>query len=679
MAKADATANQGAMVPFNQNIFIDSSKRLPEYDNGKSLAYAAQDSRDSLRKCIALIADPGQFVRWKSINSYDNIADTSLFRLVDHGVIYWPTVGKQRYAILYDGAVGGCLGEVGELSKVGWRHPDILEYLISPVISVLSVMGDKGLSHSAIRPDNLFFGPGKNKNQPIILGDCLSAHPHSTQPSVFMSVERALAEPYGRGNGTIADDIYAFGVSIAMLLRKNNELEGLSDKEIVRRKFEFGSYTTLVGSERFQASFIELLRGLMHDDPSLRWTLDDIFAWLDGTRITPPGLTRRKKANRPFTFMGKKYLFADTLALDMADHPAETVKVFEGDELPQWIDKAISDKELGDNFDKAMGRIYLAGISKENEAFVHAHICMALNPMLPIYYNRRVFTYDGIGGLMAKTSAESGNMAPFKEVLQKNILDQSASLKTVSQTEVLSHIKNFDLCRGMLRQKSHGNSVERCMYSLCVNAPCFSRVFKDHFVYDARSCLRTFEELSAKGGQVAIFMDAHSLAFFSVHEQRLIEPVAYDLNSMDKDKKIEGNLKFLSLLQRKSKILSVPAIAKVFSDSLVGVYEVYNNLKLREQIIDGVKGETKKGDLVGMSALIDNHTVRQRDVNAFQLAKREYKLLEYEYNQYNSRLANKRTYGVVNGQESAALVSWIIATGVTVLSVFAFVSGYRIF
>ncbi len=672
-------ANTGNGSTRLGSISIYPSKRMAQFDNGDSLAFAAIDDRNPDKAYVAVVAGKGQLPRWVSADNYESLADSSLLRLIKHGVVYWPPSGEQKYVFVYDASVGESILPKGGVANLNWRQTEINEYLIAPMARILRTMKDRGFFHGSIRPDNIFY-KGRNKNQPIILGDCLSVFPHSSQPALFMSVEKAAAEPFGRGAGTIEDDIYAFGVSLVLILRKHNEIAGLSDYEILQRKIEHGSYAAIVGNERFQTKYVELLRGMLSDDPTQRWNIDDIFLWLDGTRMTPPALARRKKANRPFVFRDNKYLFSDLLALDLAAHVGETLKVVENGELKQWIDKAFSDKELSDSYERAIERGKAGTLSRQDRSSVTVtNVVLALNPVLPIFYRGRVFTYDGIGGLMARTCFEGGVLPIFASALQNNILDWAASRKTIPQNEVLTLIKSFDVCRTILRQKKRGNSIEKCIYYLCRNAPCFSDKLNKYFVCDAESCLMSFEDLSSKGGQIALFMDQHCMAFFSIHEKKLFERIVYDLGQPDKNHQIAGNLRFFAMLQKKTKIKSLPAIAKVFVESLSGVYQVYNNVKLREQIIDNVRKEAQKGNLVGMSASIDNHIVRQRDSKAFQLAKREFKLLQYEYDQYNRRLAHKSTYGVVNGQETAALIAWTIAAIVTLMSVFAYISGYQIF
>lgn len=152
----------------------------------------------------------------------------------------------------------------------------------------------------------------------------------------------------------------------------------------------------------------------------------------------------------------------------------------------------------------------------------------------------------------------------------------------------------------------------------------------------------------------------------------------YDFNSTKKDEKISGNLHFLAALQKQSKVDSCPAIASVFIESLSGIYKAYKNIGTRKRVQDDVVAAAQAGDLVKMSRLIDDSTALAGDEEGFKIASNEYRFLQNEYNQYNKLLANKKTYGLKNGHDAAAVASWLASTTITVIVVLAFISGNRI-
>ncbi len=664
-------------IPFGKNMAINPAMRLPHYDNGGAEAYQVIHERDKAKPYFALVSGVENLPRWRDVSTYKSFSDTSFMRFVSSGIIHWPNENRQKFVVIYTGKLGESVVPKKGFSDTNWRHPDIIQLFIQPLARMLREMSDRSWAHGSIRADNIFYG-SDSKDGPVILGDGLSVCPGSTQSALYLPPDKALCEPMGRGDGCVEDDIYAFGVSLVMFLRKHDSVAGLNDQDLIRKKIEQGSYATLIGADRFQAAFLELLRGVLHDDSNLRWGLDDISMWLDGSRLTPPQNVTLKKANRPLSFMGNKYLYAEHLALDLHKNPNEAVALVEEGTLTQWLGKSIDNDTLKEMYDKALERVSSHGGYADNKDYLVTHLRLALNPLLPIHYKGKTFSQDGLGALMAVAAYQEKDLKYFKEVLKLNILDDALKVSGYKENELVSRLKMYDQCRFSLQQSKMGYGIERCIYIMCSNAPCLSPKFKKYFVNGYKTALLTFEAMCKAGGQVAILMDTHCIAFFSVLDGALMERSVNDLNSKDKDNKISGNLRFLAAMQRRVDQVTVPALAKVFLDSLGGVYKKFKNKALRARIKEGVAAAAKAGDLVGMDAFLDDVNSQRKDSAGFERAMREFRLLQNEYNEYNKRLANKKTYGIVNGHDTAAIVSWVIATIITLIVVFAFLAGYRV-
>ena len=94
-------------------------------------------------------------------------------------------------------------------------EPQLAGQVITPLVAAIREMTALGIPHRAIRPGNLFY---QSSNQgPMMLGECFSMPPGYAQPALFETVENAIADPYGRGPGLNADDLYALGVLILLL------------------------------------------------------------------------------------------------------------------------------------------------------------------------------------------------------------------------------------------------------------------------------------------------------------------------------------------------------------------------------------------------------------------------------------------------------------------------------
>src|SRR3546814_10365001 len=102
--------------------------------------------------------------------------------------------------------------------------------------------------------------------------------------------------PSGRGNGAVADDLYALGATILYLLQGHSPLAGLDDRSIVAAKIEKGSFAAMSGEARLPVGLMEPLRGLLMDDPQQRWTIEDLDLWVSGRRLSPKQAQPPKRA-----------------------------------------------------------------------------------------------------------------------------------------------------------------------------------------------------------------------------------------------------------------------------------------------------------------------------------------------------------------------------------------------
>src|SRR3546814_81588 len=155
--------------------------------------------------------------------------------------------------------------------------------------------------HGTINPTNLFLNePGGGSA--VQLGECVTAPAGYNQPALFETIERGMAMPSGRGNGAVADDLYALGATILYLLQGHSPLAGLDDRSIVAAKIEKGSFAAMSGEARLPVGLMEPLRGLLMDDPQQRWTIEDLDLWVSGRRLSPKQAQPPKRAPRPLAF-----------------------------------------------------------------------------------------------------------------------------------------------------------------------------------------------------------------------------------------------------------------------------------------------------------------------------------------------------------------------------------------
>lgn len=664
-----------SLVPFIKGIMIDPSRRMPVFDNGPSKAYQAKDVQGNA--LVAMVSEPSYIPRFNQANLYDQLLEKTFMRLAGHGVCDWTPSGAQRYVFLYRCACDAALVGDDGMMRPQWRQNDIMENFVHPMIRALSEMKDKNFFHGSIRPDNVYYISGK-PGDPVVLGDPLSVQPSSTQPVLLEPIDRALADPIARGTGTNADDIYAFGITLVMLLRSYDAMQGLTDEEIIKRKIEHGSYVSVIGRERFSAHILALLRGVLHDQADKRWGIEELVSWSEGGRVNAPQPISRKKAARPLSFMNERYVYAQMLALDLHKSPKEAVELVHSGQMAQWIEKSLSDKEMLLHYEESVERANKN--APGNDYFLMSSIRMALAPGFPVFYKDFCFMPDGVGNAMAQAAYLKRDMSLFKEIISLGFCPIALAYTSLPQGIILSKIKKFDACRTALRQSKIGIGFERCIYLLCDDAFCMSPRLEKYFVTGRRELLAAFEDMASKGGQTAFFLDPHSIAMVGILDDSAAERALYDLNSPEKSRKLLGNLICLATLQRHIPgSETYPAIAGLFMEQIKLLNTIFHNMRLRKLNEENMKVAAKNGDLVAMEALFTNTLLLQRDHAGFHNAKIEHKNLVREKAEIERKMQNKATLGVSRGHDVAAFVSWMIAGIVTLMFVLVFFSGSSVF
>lgn len=670
-------ADNLAMIPFGDNVEIYPETRLPQYDVGVNKAYKALGKN---KPCYALVCEKHLVPRHKATSVYKAIVNPHVVHLVKNGAVFWPSENRDRYVFIYEDVPGKLLFTKGNKEALGWKQDKVMSVILNPMVDILQDFRNKDFVHGNIRLSNMFRDYQSNGVENFVLGDCLSTPGTYMQPCLYEPIERAMAQPIARGPAAGPDDMYALGVSLAIAMRSNDPLQELSDAAIIRRKIERGSYATITGNDRFRGSILELLRGLLHDDPGQRWTIDEVVAWMDGQRLSPKQAVKRKRAARPLTLGDGKFVLLSPLAFAMGENEAsETVRVVEDGSLDQWLSRSMEADETLERVHKAIRAAAEFGQGNDYSSRLVANVSMALDPVAPIRFKDLRLSGGGIGTALAETMALGKDVNPLVKILSQNIAMNWITIQRGNNIDIGALISRFDSCRNFLRQNKIGYGVERCLYLLCPECPCLSEKFKNYYVGSPEELMFAFEDLCRKGQASALFLDRHSAAFLSVKDSKVIDGYLYELNADENYKKILANLKCLATIQKRSVMEGFPAIAKEFLKVLPAVYERYHDRNIREKLEKNIEIFAKSGSLVKMAGLLDNTDVTNKDMGAFRAAIQEYKDLQREYNNLEFRLQDKRNFGRTVGREFAAAVSAFMAFLIIVFTFIMFLTDHSIF
>lgn len=672
------TPLKGRMM-FGDTIEIDLANRYPKYSNQYVGAYAAKSISADGREYIAYVCEPQYTPRNRLGPAYASIANAALLRLIGSGIGRIAEQNLNRFVFIYENALGKPIVESDVNVAMGMKAERVMERVVTPLIGVLKDLRDNDIVHGGIRASNIFDG-GKENYDYVVLGECLSLPPSMAQPSIYEPIDRALAQPTGRGLATNQDDLYSLGVTIALLMRTKDPMKGKTDAEVLQNKMQYGTYSTLLAAEEhFSGAVLELLRGLLYDDRNQRWTLDEVLTWMDGRRLSPKQSVKKLKAARPLAFNGKTYSYPALLARDLFQRPQEAVQLAESGELYQWIKRSLDDEMMLMRFESAIASAEEGGRGGNYWDRLISRVAIALDPEGPIRYKNLSLTGEGIATALAEAFVVNKDLPVYTEIFTSTLLSYWMTTLTDLNHDMANFVTRFDACRNYVRQPGPGFGLERVLYFLNPDVHCLSPVVSRFYARTPEEFLQAAEEIAADTQhRPARLMDRHSIAFLCVKDRKVAEPYLYDLASNEPFKYSLGTLQCLASIQRYYKMPPMRHLTQWMAEFIEPVFDRFHDRDVRRELRKKVSEVRDRGDLGKLLAILDNAELLRTDLMNFRAAMRQYRLLVAEHDDLSVRAKDIRFYGRREGRETAVIVAGFIATLLIVGVIILYFNGARI-
>lgn len=649
---------KGTAISFLDEFTIFPDQLIEQGINQHVKCYKAEKQGHG-QPLIAVLCNNRYTPRTEKINAFLSTENPNLCRLMARGRLTWPTTKKEHFILIYE-EMGKPLISDDVGCALGLKADKVLKQVVYPVAGILRDLRNSDLFHGSVRPSNLYFGNLETLDN-VILGDCLSLPPGFAQPALYEPIERAMANSTAKGIGLFEDDLYAFAVTVAALIRKTNPLEGLTDQDIIKQKIEQGSFAAIIGRERITGPLLELMRGCLSDDPKQRWTMDDLLAWVDGRRLSPKQSPKRKMAARPITYNDKKFFYPSHLAMEIAANPNRISEIIEGKELLQWIERSLSDTNMADAIEEALR--FCSGGARSSHPMFHrmiTRICTILDPTAPIRYKGLSVMPDGIGYALTDAFMSEAGVQSLYELIVNDELTHWIANNTESAFDVNAMYSKFESSRGYARTSAPGYGIERCLYVLNPEAPCMSPILKDFFVRSPEDMLDALENVTSRKNPERV-LDRHMIAYLSCKERNLVENALIDINSNENWRQLIGTLKVLSTIQRHAEGLQTPALAGWFIDRMDIVCKRFHDREMRKKLKVRLEKERSEGNLSKIYAIVDDPEAIQVDSQGFREAMNEYHAFETERKALEKALSRPEDVGKKRGNEVAAFVCFILA------------------
>ncbi len=476
-------------------------------------AFAVAD-RQGLSGVMAVQVARAMPARAQALRAAAGMTDGMLGPLA-HGAGPAGGAGEEAYYVICPAPPGPAVGAAWR----AWSESELLECLLRPATQTLARLAARGITHRAIRPDNVFqSAPG----QPVVLGQGWAAPPAALQPALFEPPYSAMCLPCGRGEGAIADDVYALGVLMVVLALGLTPLAGIDSARIIRRKLELGSFAAVAGETRLPSAITDLARGMLAEDPEHRPTPSLL---LDPGAARARRLATRpsKRAQSPARIGAWSPWDARALAHAIAAHPEPGVAALRAGAVDGWLRRDLGDAALAAKVDEAVRVRPVGEAEPRADALLVMRAVAVLDPLAPLCWRGLALWPDGLGpALVAADRQDGGATEALVEIVNAEIPVHwtaargrgdiaRASAETRQRRAILR-------ARGGSRGSASGGA-RRLAYALNPLLPCGSTLLGGRVVVHLPDLIPVLDERASRGDPGARPMDADIAAFIAARSE----------------------------------------------------------------------------------------------------------------------------------------------------------------
>ena len=615
-----ATATKEAHAGLIGGLYtIDFLQPLP---NAAPPLAAFAASRSGQAGFMAVAVGRGWPARIRALGSMGGLTSPHILPPLAHGPAPAPS-GEIGYYVI-------CPAPPGPPLSAGlraWPEAELTDFVLKPMALALAELQDRDVTHRAIRADNLFHPAPRT---PVTLGCAWAAPPACHQPSWMEPPYSAVCLPAGRGDGRIADDVYALGALMVMLALGRNPVEGMSDEDVLRSKLEVGSYAALVGDNRLPSTLVDLVRGMLADDPEHRPS-PMLLANPAAARARRIAARPPRRAQRPIEIGGYMAWTGRMLAHALHRSPEIAGPMLRNGTIDRWLRRGVGDVTAAASIDEAtrVRDTEVLAADGRADAMLITRAIAILDPAAPLVWRRLAVWPDGLGSALDYAL----NHAPehtdsLAEIATAQVPTNWVERRGAGHDAAVARLENLEMRHWFVGGRA-GTGPWRLSYHLNPLVPCESPSTGRAWATRLSDVLPALEANAARSPrgdkplverQVAVFIEARRDERLDVDISRL----AAAITPTD----FLSQLRLLARLQDKLSTIELPHLGQWAANAVEPLLQTFNSKSRRERLAKKLATLAQAGQLTPILNVLDDEPEQASDKNG--LAGAQIRLAEIE-------------------------------------------------